>query len=131
MYIKSLVTTENQVVDNPTWSEIEQWIRAMDGENLSDLIIGDLPNGNYLSISGGNGGKYHVVAQNATGPYRILIHNQPSQGNVLIVFGGSPSPRPQEESHSLATVLRVVKTYAETGQLDQALSWRLGPATNH
>jgi hypothetical protein len=112
-----------ELLDNPTWQDIEVAIRRLDGDSCSLLSLGFDDPVPHMGIGGGEDGKYIVYATADNWVFHNLIHPQAPPGKSLLVAGGQRGAYANKQCVGLPEVLRAAKTYAESGQLDSSLVW--------
>lgn len=113
------------MTENPTWSDIEAAVRRLDGQNCSLLILGiGEPPTPHMAIGGGNDGRYIVYSTPDNAVFYTLFNPTAPRGKRSLVAGGQRGDYDLEICVDLSDALRAAKTYAETGGLDPALTWK-------
>lgn len=113
---------------NPSWPAIESAIRQMDGSKRSEVFITpdeDAFPERYLAIRRDKSGYYACgVFDDHGGEYLLTNPSAPGECNVaLSAASGSKTLRWQQRT-DLEAVLRVAKTYAESGGMDKRFHWK-------
>lgn len=110
--------------ENPSWDDIENAIRRLDGETCTLLILGigdvEVP---HMAIGGGEGGQYIVYTTPDNMTFHKLINPKAPPGKCLLVAGGQRGSYDRKLCVGLEEALRAARTYAETGQQDSTLVW--------
>jgi hypothetical protein len=113
---------EGELIENPSWSQIEQTIRELDGKSKTLVTLG-ADDECYMSIGGGESGKYIV---NITFD-NVSFHNlvDPSKPDAIekLVVGGQEGNYPAKMCVNLDTALLVAQTFTVSGKLETSLSW--------
>jgi hypothetical protein len=111
---------------NPPWQEIEDAIRALDHHSLPFVFVGlrdECRGEDCLSVLGGPNG-YAISAADAQGGW--LQYCDPAQtGGEIAVWTSDQGYYPLERfvTYDLDLVLRIVRHYADHGQLDPSVQW--------
>ena len=114
--------TNREVIANPDWSQIESAIRELDG-NTKTLVTSGEDDETYITIGGGNGGKYIVSVTFDNLEFHNLIDlSKPNQTETLVV-GGQEGIYPAKMCVDLLRCLLAARTFTECGKLDSLLSW--------
>ncbi len=113
---------EEYLIDNPDWSQIESAIHELDGKSKTLITLGENDE-TYITIGGGNGGKYIVsVTFDNLDFYNLVDLSKLDQKEKLVV-GGQEGIYPGKMSVDLLRCLLAARTFAESGKLDSLLSW--------
>ena len=113
---------ECELIESPTWSQIEQAIRELDRKSKTLVTLG-ADDECYMSIGGGESGKYIV---NVTFD-NVRFHNlvEPSKPDAIekLVVGGQEGNYSARMCVSLETALLAAQTFTASGELQISLSW--------
>lgn len=113
---------ECELIESPTWSQIEQAIRELDGKSKTLVTLG-ADDECYMSIGGGESGKYIV---NVTFD-NVRFHNlvEPSKPDAIekLVVGRQEGNYSARMCVSLETALLAAQTFTASGELQISLSW--------
>lgn len=113
---------EGEVIANPNWNQIESAIRELDGNTKTLVTLGE-DDENYITIGGGNGGKYIVSVTFDNLEFHNLVDlSKPPQTETLVV-GGQEGIYPAKMCVDLLRCLLAARTFAESKKLDSLLSW--------
>lgn len=113
---------EGELIESPTWSQIEQAIRELDGKSKTLVTLG-ADDECYMSIGGGEFGKYivNVTLDN------VSFHNlvEPSKPDTIekLVIGGQEGNYSAKMSVNLERVLLAAQTFTVSGKLESSLFW--------
>jgi hypothetical protein len=119
--------SEGPEIENPSWAQIENAIRALNNDANSSVMIGITVDHEppWLGVVGGDG-KYAVSVWLPDETNRILINqnNVESDETTGLVTGGQFVPNfPKRQIVDLETALKTAKTFAESGKLDESFIW--------
>ena len=113
---------ECELIESPTWSQIEQAIRELDRKSKTLVTLG-ADDECYMSIGGGESGKYIV---NVTFD-NVRFHNlvEPSKPDAIekLVVSGQEGNYSARMCVSLETALLAAQTFTASGELQISLSW--------
>ncbi|MEG4116921.1 Imm1 family immunity protein [Microcoleus sp. N9_B4] len=113
---------EGDLIESPTWSQIEQAIRELNGKTKTLVTLG-ADDECYMSIGGGESGKYIV---NVTFD-NVSFHNlvDPSKPDAIekLVIGGQEGNYSARMCVNLETALLTAQTFTVSGELEISLSW--------
>jgi hypothetical protein len=109
-----------------SWDDVKRLIGWLNGSYHTEVFIGHPDMQRFMAISGGNAGRYVVVVQDAEKGYFTLLNPTKSEELVKINIGGLEDYYPENQSQDFDAVLRVAKTYFETGNRDAAFHWKKG-----
>jgi Immunity protein Imm1 len=110
-----------ELIENPNWNQIETAIRELDGKSKTLVTLGadDI----YMSIGGGNSGKYVVTATfDNMNFYTLVDLSKPNQIEKLVV-GGQEGNYQAKMCIDLLRCLLAARTFAQSGKLDNLLTW--------
>lgn len=113
----------SDLLDNPTWQDIETAIRRLDGDACSMLVLGIGDPVPHMGIGGGEDGNYIVYATPDNWVFYNLTNPEAPPGKSFLVAGGQRGDYANKQCVGLTEVLRAAKTYAESGQLEASLIW--------
>jgi Immunity protein Imm1 len=110
----------------PSWADIEQTIRRLDGKTCTLLILGIGPAPvPHMAIGGGEDGKYIVYSTSDNRIFQNLLDPKAPAGKCSLVAGGQRGDYDLRICVGLPAALRAARTYAETGENDATLSWEI------
>jgi Immunity protein Imm1 len=113
---------EGELIENPTWSQIEQAIRKLDGKSKTLVTLG-ADDEYYMSIGGGEFGKYIVnVTFDNVSFYNLVEPSKPDAREKLVV-GGQAGNYSAKMCVNLDTALLAAQTFTISGELEISLSW--------
>ena len=111
----------------PSWAEVVSAVQAMDGQNVTNLMLGVPQDGipvamPYLAIGGGAGSFVVYITFDDTRFYRLMnIERRQGMGNL--VAGGQMIEVHLQEIVDEATALKAVQTFFENLALNSDLDW--------
>lgn len=110
---------------NPSWEEIEQAIRQLDGDRRTLFTLGlSDPPVPHMSIGGGGCGLYIIYATEDNLTFNTLVNPDSPPGKCTLIAGGQPGRYDRKLCVELKSALRAARTYAETGKCDSELVWQ-------
>ncbi|MBG1261515.1 Imm1 family immunity protein [Nostoc commune] len=109
------------LIENPSWNQIETAIRELDGEKHTLVTLG-INEDIYMSIGGGEN-KYIVTATSDNLNFYVLIDATKSQQVETLVVGGQKGNYPANQCVDLLRCLLAARTFTELGKLDSLLIW--------
>jgi len=112
---------EADLIENPSWNQIETAIRELDGEKHTLVTLG-INEDIYMSIGGGEN-KYIVTATSDNLNFYVLIDATKSQQVETLVVGGQKGNYPANQCVDLLRCLLAARTFTELGKLDSLLIW--------
>ncbi len=113
---------EGDLIESPTWSQIEQAIRELDGKSKTLVTLG-VDDECYMSIGGGESGKYIVnVTFDNVSFYNLVDPSKPDAIEKLVV-GGQEGNYSAKICVNLETTLLAAQTFTLSGKLQISLSW--------
>ena len=121
--VKRLDASVAGEIHDPTWRDIEETIRRLDGVSctLVTLGIGDpVP---HMAIGGGRGQKYVVYATFDNLVFYTLADPTRGPGQDELIAGSQAGSYQRRNCVSLEFVLTAAKTYSQSGALDPNLTW--------
>lgn len=113
---------EGYVIDNPNWIQIETAISELDGKSKTLVTMG-ADDDTYMSIGGGESGKYIVTVTFDNINFQNLIDSTKQDQLEKLVVGGQQGTYQTKMCVDLNTVLLVAKTFAELGKLESSVYW--------
>jgi len=113
---------EGDLIESPTWSQIEQAIRELNGTSKTFVTLG-ADEGCYMSIGGGESGKYIVnITGNQVSFHNLVVPSKPEAIEKLVV-GEQEGNYSARMCVNLETALLAAQTFTVSGQLPISLSW--------
>lgn len=114
---------QEEVIETPTWNQIETAIRELNGKNKTLVTIG-AEDDTYMSIGGGAEGKYIVTATFDNFDFYVLVNLLKVDNQIeKLVVGGQKGNYSKKMCVDLLPSLLAARTFAESGRLDTLLSW--------
>ncbi|MEI2583661.1 Imm1 family immunity protein [Scytonema sp. PRP1] len=113
---------EGDLIENPNWSQIETAMRELDGKSKTLVTLG-ADDETYMSIGGGNLGKYVVTATFDNLNFHTLVDLSKPDETEKLVVGGQEGIYPAKMCVDLLRCLLAARTFTESGTLDSLLSW--------
>jgi Immunity protein Imm1 len=114
---------EGELIDNPNWHQIETAIRELDGKSKTLVTLG-ADEETYMSIGGGQSGKYVVTVTFDNIKFYTLVDLSKSDEIQTLVVGGQESEYPAKMCVDLLRCLLAARTFTESGKLDSLLTWQ-------
>jgi hypothetical protein len=105
---------------NPSWQDIEEAIRSLDGKKRSNMGL-DISEDRYMAIGGGNG---EYICQVFPDMWRLLnpaVPKDSKQVKQLVV--GQAGEYWAGECVPLELVLEAAKHYWQSGEIAESLIW--------
>lgn len=128
------LSTDDGVVNAPTWEDVEQAIRALNGS--ANTLVGlapDPPKGpptgdHHMSIGGGAAGLYIVYATEDNVRFSTLRSaTGSSAAKRRMLVGGQEGEFREEELVSIELAIHAARAYFETGENAPQLTWSEQP----
>jgi hypothetical protein len=114
-------STPGYSVRRPTWKQIEDAIRQMDGHVRCEVII--MADGeNYHLLGGGADGRYVCEAENSGGDFALCDPTQPKR-KLVDICDGQPSLYEARHVVDLGRVLQAARYFARKREMDPSLTW--------
>ena len=111
------------LIENPTWQQIESAICELNGQTQTLVTLGD-DEETYMTIGGGAAGRYIVnVTFDGMTFYNLVDRSQPEKIQQLTI-GGELGNYSAKLCVNLQTALFVAKTFAQTGKLEESVTWQ-------
>lgn len=113
---------EGGLIENPDLSQIELAIRHLDGKSKTLVTLG-ADDEAYMSIGGGESGKYIVSVTFDNIDFHNLVDLSKSDTTEKLVVGGQEGIYPAKMCVDLLPCLLAARTFSASGQLDTLLCW--------
>ena len=113
---------ECELIEIPTWSQIEQAIRELDGKSKTLVTLG-ADDECYMSIGGGDSGKYIVNVTFDNVRFHNLVDRSKPDAIQKLVVGGQQGNYSAKMCVNLETALLAAQTFTVSGQLEISLCW--------
>jgi hypothetical protein len=113
---------EGELTENPTWSQIEQAIRELDGKSKTLVTLG-ADDECYMSIGGGEFGKYIVNVTFDNVSFHNLVNPSKLDAIDKLIVGGQEGNYSAKMCVNLETALLAAKTFTASGNLEISLFW--------
>jgi hypothetical protein len=113
-------TVRNEIVSNPTWSQVEGAVRQLDNVRFNDLYLQpDAGNSETYLCVGGGGGRYVLAGVLAGDRFPTLVDpRRPAEPAELLRVGGQEGDYPANVVHDLDTTLEAVHAFWSSGSFD-------------
>ncbi|MEP0809635.1 Imm1 family immunity protein [Coleofasciculus sp. FACHB-SPT9] len=113
---------KSELIKDANWSQIEAAIRELDGKSKTLVTLG-ADDETYMSIGGGEAGKYIVTVTFDTLNFHVLIEPSKPDETEKLVVGGQEGIYPAKMCVDLLRCLLAARTFTETGKLEPLLAW--------
>ena len=114
---------QDELIENPTWEQIETAIRELNGKNKTLVTLGS-EDETYMSVGGGRGGKYVVTVTFDNLDFHVLVNFLKADKKVeKLIVGGQEGNYSAKMCVDLLPCLLAARTFSESGKLDSLLSW--------
>lgn len=113
---------EGEIIENPTWTEIESAIRDLNGK-IKTLVTLGADDKTYMTIGGGKSEKYIVNVTFDNISFTNLVDLSKPEKIEKLVVGGQEENYPAKLCVNLQTALLAAKKFAGLRQLEQSVSW--------
>ena len=132
MYVKRVfyddfkdLSNVEKSIDFPTWEDIENVIYMLDGEYVTQIIMDNGNEADYLCIGGGNDGLCNVFISKNDNEIIYTLMNSDADDSLVhkLVTGGQEGDFEDKLCVSIDMAKRVVKMYYESGQMDASFIW--------
>lgn len=132
MYVKRVfyddfkdLSNVEKSIEFPTWEDIEKVINLLDGEYVTQIIMDNGNEVDYLCIGGGNDGLCNVfISKNDNEIIYTLMNSEANDSLVhKLVTGGQEGDFEDKLCVSIGMAKRVAKMYYESGQMDTSFIW--------
>lgn len=138
MYVKKIwVETEEGIGEDityPSWEKIVLCLKMMNGYSRHMIFlypdtnaeIDEIDDSEFMSVCGGENNTFICTLYNdgTDGNEIDLVDSNGSSEEIVMFYSGQTSGKSKNQIINFETVLKAVKTYVETGQLDGTLTWR-------
>ena len=114
---------EGEFIENPDWNQIEAAIRELNGKSKTLVTLG-VDDETYMTIGGGEAGKYIVSVTFDNINFHNLVDLSKSDSTEKLVIGGQEGIYPAKMCVDLLRCLLAARTFAESGKLDELLCWQ-------
>jgi hypothetical protein len=129
MYVSSLATDlwedarcENDEVSNPSWEDIENAIRDLDGKSRTIVSLQGEDEA-HLVVGGGSSGRYLVYATFDNKHFSTLSNGRAASSKMRLYIGGQVGEYADNLIVDIACALSAARCFSEFGQLDPKLAW--------
>ena len=114
-----------EMIENPTWKDIEKMILSLDGWNRTLVTFGNYDEGYYMVVGGGKNETYIAYASydDEEKIYNLMNQTGSEKELVELVVGGQRGNFPEKNCVSLGMVLSAAKKFFETQETDQNMKW--------
>ncbi len=133
MYVKRVFYDDYQdllevekSIESPAWNDVERVIDMLDGKRVTQIMMDNGNEDNYICIGGGNGGLCNVyVSENDNEEIYTLVNpNAISCLEHKLVTGGQEGDFEDQICVSIELAKRVAIKYYESGELDNSFEWK-------
>lgn len=127
MYVKrvyyddnSKSSSEEKVINYPLWDDVKRIIDMLDGKNVTQIMMDDGNEENYLCIGGGNDGLCNAYISTNDGEKIFTLVKSDSDNSVVhkLITGGQEGEFEDRICVTVDTAKSVAKEYYESGQID-------------
>lgn len=114
-----------EVIENPTWEDVEKMISSLDGWNRTLVTFGNDDEGYYMAIGGGKDGRYITYASynDEEELYNLVNQTGSKEELVELVVGGQRGNFPERNCVTQDMVLSAAKRFFETQEADPNMEW--------
>lgn len=132
MYVKRVfyddfkdLSNVEKSIDFPTREDIENVINMLDGEYVTQIIMDNGNEADYLCIGGGNDGLCNVFISKNDNEIIYTLMNSDADDSLVhkLVTGGQEGDFEDKLCVSIDMAKRVAKMYYESGQMDASFIW--------
>lgn len=112
-------------IEFPTWEDIEKVINLLDGEYVTQIIMDNGNEDDYLCIGGGNDGLCNVFISKNDNEINYTLINSDANDSLVhkLVTGGQEGDFEDKLCVSIEMAKCVAKMYYELGQMDDSFIW--------
>ena len=112
-------------IEFPTWEDIEKVINLLDGEYVTQIIMDNGNEDDYLCIGGGNYGLCNVFISKNDNEIIYTLMNSDANDSLVhkLVTGGQEGDFEDKLCVSIDMAKCVAKMYYESGQMDTSFIW--------
>ncbi len=117
---------EGLEIENPSWSDIADAIKALDGNTRTMINLG-IGGQAHMTIGGGTAGEYVVYATFDNACFHNLLNptKLSSKEKVSLVAGGQLGEYPERLCVPLELVLEAAKAFSDSGVLASGATWEV------
>ena len=132
MYVKRVfyddfkdLSNVEKSIDFPTWEDIENVINLLDGEYVTQIIMDNGNEADFLCIGGGNDGLCNVFISKNDNEIIYTLMNSDADDSLVhkLVTGGQEGDFEDKLCVSIDMAKRVAKMYYELGEMDASFIW--------
>ena len=132
MYVKrvyyddnSKFSYEEKMINYPVWDDVKGIIDMLDGKNITQIMMDDGNEENYLCIGGGNDGLCNVYISVNDGEEIFTLVNSNSDATVVhkLITGEQEGEFEDRICVTVDNAKCVAKKYYESGQIDDCYKW--------
>lgn len=113
------------LVENPSWSQVENAAHSLNNRNLNDLYLQPEENSaeTHLYIGGG-AGRYILSGSINNESFPTLVDPaRPPSPNVQLVVGGQLGDYPNNWVLDLSTTLQTARAFFDAGSFNCGVTW--------
>lgn len=134
MYVKRLFYDElsggkyfpSHETANPDWKDVEDIIRRLDGQHVSEVTMDNGDEDNYLCVAGGNNGLFILyIALDDNSEFYSLLNPFPENKTNRLVTGGQSGDFEDKICVRVETVLDAAGDYFRTGNISDKYKWEI------
>jgi len=118
-------STRDVIVLNPSWSQVDAAIRALNNDNLNDIYLEPWQGGSdtFLGVGGGSG-RYIVTGAIAGKTFPTLVSTGSLDETLVpLVVGGQLGEYPARWLVTLEDALSAVRLFFDAGGFDCGVEW--------
>ena len=125
------IETDNETIDNPTWEQVEQAIRSLDAQTVTEVLLAPAaplgpPEGDHhMGIGGGRDGRYVVfVTEDNLHFWNLQDPDRAADKTPFVMtVGGQAGDYVEAQCVSHQTVLMAAREYFLHGSRANGLNW--------
>jgi hypothetical protein len=120
----SPTTRRDEVISDPSWSDIEAAIRLLDSKARNDVYLQPLNSSedSFLSVGGG-AGRYIVTGSEHGSRFPTLCNPAGADDLISLCVGGQLGEYPSRWVVNLEQALAAVQAFYRAGAFDCGVSW--------
>jgi hypothetical protein len=122
MYVQRLTGPAESQILEPTWAQVDEAIRALNGQDKSMVMLDAGLEVPHMCIGGGDGRYIAYVTYD-----NLVFFNltDPSLDDSMcsLIAGGQRGDYPGRQCVDLPLVLRAAQTFAKSGKHEPSLRW--------
>jgi len=134
MSFASTLTTDNKMISNATWADVEREISALDARTETLVMLAPSPpkgapvGERHMAIGGGGGGRFIIYTTEDNLSFWNLIDpkRQGDRRNVHMLIGGQEGDYREEQFVSRDLALQAARQYFQDGKRAMDLTWTEG-----